>query len=761
MRFSGITAFTVLAMVFASSCQKTEENGKLINFVDPFIGTGGHGHTFPGAALPFGMVQLSPDNNHEGWDWCSGYHYSWDTIAGFSHTHISGTGVPDLMDIRILPVDIPQAEKGTFTALPANRQYALFTHADEKAVPGYYSVMLKNGIHAELTATKRTGMHRYTFTQGMVPAVILDLGSLVSWDRVKGSAVKKEGSDVLSGYRFSAGWANNQKVFFRMQSSLPLADIWLVGPDGTLSPFSGAAISDSNQPALKILVTFRPEGNKPLLIKTGISSVSTEGAGNNLVTENPGWDFDGIRRAAEIAWEEALGSIRITSSDTSVLRTFYTALYHAFIQPNIYSDVTGEYRTASDEIKKDDKNEMYYTFSLWDTFRGWHPLMTIIAPEKVRAFVKAMMAHYHDFGVLPKWSLWGNETWCMIAYHSVPVLVDAWKKGLIDTSLQEEVYKAIRQVAMGEGPRRNLEGLDLYIQHGYLPADGNPDRQSKEDFDESVSKTLEWAYDDWCIAQMAKGLGKEEDYAIFTKRAEAYKLLADPTTRLMRPRNADGSWAVPFRPEVAQHGNGYTEGNAWQYSWFVPHDITGLMEFMGGKERFSERLDTLFDVLKAEDIHFPDVTGLIGQYAHGNEPSHHVAYLYNYAGKPWKTQERVRHILKTMYTDRPDGLSGNEDCGQMSAWYILSAIGFYPVNPCGGVYMLGSPLVERAEIPLPGGKKFTISVMNQSPENIYIQSVALNGKPYNKCFIEHATIMQGGKMEIVLGKSPKQGWGQE
>lgn len=762
MRYTGVIVITAFTMVFlATSCQTDGKETKLVDYVNPFIGTDGHGHTFPGATVPFGMVQLSPDNNHEGWDWCSGYHYSWDTIAGFSHTHLSGTGVPDLMDIRILPLSISENELNQITSLPGNKQYALFSHEDESATPGYYSVKFKNGIQAELTATKRTGMHRYTFPKGTEPAVLLDLGSLVSWDKVIGSAIRKIGQDAIEGHRFTAGWASNQKVFLSLQTSLPVKGIWLVDAKGNLLPFPGEAISAEKQPPIRVLIAFTRETDKPLVLKTGISSVSTEGAAKNLLTENPGWDFDSIRKAAMIAWEETLSSIRVVSSDTIFLRTFYTALYHVFIQPNLYSDVTGEYRTANDEIRKSDTDEMYYTFSLWDTFRGWHPLMTIIAPERVRSMVKAMLAHYRDFGVLPKWSLWGNETWCMIAYHSVPVLVDAWKKGLLDSSLQEEAYKAMRQVAMGEGRLRNLEGLDQYMQYGFLPADANKQRQNKEDFDESVSKTLEWAYDDWCIAQMAKGLGKEEDYTYFMKRAAGYKHLADPSTRLMRPRNVDGSWAVPFRPEVAQHGNGFTEGNAWQYSWFVPQDIPGLMEFMGGKEGFSQRLDTLFDHLKAEDIHFPDVTGLIGQYAHGNEPSHHVAYLYNFAGKPWKTQERVRYIMQSMYSDQPDGLSGNEDCGQMSAWYILSALGFYPVNPCGGVYMLGSPLVERAEIPVPGGKIFTILVKNQSKENIYIQSVTLNGKQYNKSYIDHAAIMKGGEMEIILGSRPNLSWGTE
>lgn len=726
-------------------------------YVNPFIGTGGHGHTFPGATVPFGMVQLSPDTRLDNWDGSSGYHYSDSTIYGFSHTHLSGTGIPDYCDILFAPtVGEPQffAKEGE---KDVNGYASKFSHQNEKSEPGYYSVKLDDdGIFAEMTATERVGFHRYTFPKTDEANIILDL----KWrDKVLDSGIEIINDHTIAGYRASESWAKKQLVYFYAEFSEPFVKSEIVSDDKSTGE------KDIKGKNLKSGLRFDTKKNAQILVKVGISSVSPQGAEKNLKTEIPDWNFEKVRADAKAKWNKELSKIEVSGGTDEQTTNFYTALYHLNIQPNIFSDVDGNYLGLDKEIHnlnennpkskiQNPKSENYTVFSLWDTFRAAHPLYTIIDERRTADFINTFIRQYEQGGRLPVWELAGNETDTMIGYHAVSVIADAMAKGIKGFDY-EKAYAAAKHSA-----ELNHYGLEAYKKRGFI---------STEDENESVSKTLEYAYDDFCIAQMSKILlntrkektkgfttgwddkyigWKEEDYQKYIKRAQSYKNLFDVQTGFMRPRK-NGGFVSPFQPnEVTFH---FTEGNSWVYSFFVPHDVSGLIELQGGKGNFAKKLDQLFtteDKLTGREQ--PDITGLIGQYAHGNEPSHHIAYLFNYAEKPWRTQELVHKILNEFYKNQPDGLIGNEDCGQMSAWYIMSALGFYQVAPSIPRYDIGTPLFKEAKINLENGKTFTIKAPNVSDKNFYVGSVKLNGKEHSKTFFDHSDITKGGVLEFKM-----------
>ncbi len=701
--------------------------------VNPFIGTDKHGHVYPGATVPFGMVQLSPDNGTEGWDWTSGYHYSDSTIKGFSHTHFSGTGVGDLCDILIMP---------TILSDPKSKYSSRFNHTEEAAEPGYYRVKLKStNILAELTTTARAGFHRYTFPHSKYSKIVIDLGHRLNWDSPIESNINIVTPTLITGFRFSKGWAPNQRIFFAVKISKKTKNIRL-GNDSILSIQKKSIL----EKGAKAVLEFFTKKDEQVLLKVGISAVSIEGALKNLDSEIPEWNFDSIKIAAHNTWEKELSKIEVVTSDSDRKTVFYTSLYRTMLAPIIYNDVDGRYRGGNDSILVGKNFTNYTIFSLWDTYRASHPLFTILQPERVNDFINSMLVFKREYGYLPVWNFHANETMCMIGYHSIPVIADAYVKGFRGFDA-EEAFSAMKHSAMSD-----RMGLQWYRQYGYIPSDLEV---------ESVSKTLEYCYDDWCIAQMAKALGKEADEKEFLPRSAFFKNLFDSSSLFMRGKMSSGEWRRPFDPLSVNHRmDDYTEGNAWQYSWYVPHDIAGLIQMIGGREKFIQRLDSLFEQktsLQGENTS-PDITGLIGQYAHGNEPSHHIAYLYNYAGDPSKTQERVSAIMNSMYKNSPDGLSGNDDCGQMSAWYIFSALGFYPVNPAEQLYVIGRPFFEKTEIKIGNGKIFTIEAKNISSEQKYIQSVLLNGKLLERSYIHHSEIMNGGSLLFEMTATPTQ-WG--
>lgn len=741
-----IFIFLMIPAVILSCRKRSERENVIVDYtayVDPMIGTGGHGHTYPGATVPFGMVQISPDNGKEGWDWCSGYHYSSDTIAGFTHTHLSGTGIGDLLDIQVLPTTLPvDFSQSDSSGINISSYYATFSHEDEIASPGYYSVVLHEPeIKAEFTATERAAFHRYNSGSADTISIFVNPGFDLNYDSTIQSHIKIVSDTLVSGFKYSTGWANNQEVYFAMRFSKPIASYYFFSNDSLQLKSSYGIQAQHATGIFKFNLTDR----KPLLIKVGLSSVSEENALSNLNYEMPDWNFNKIRRQAKKSWNTELGKIRVSSSDVSRLRIFYTALYHFMLAPTIYSDSidnnTFQYRSQGNTVKSDKGFCNFYTFSLWDTYRAAHPLFTIIQPARVQKFVLAMMAHYRDTGLLPVWTLWGNETNTMIGYHAVPVIVDAYLKGLLPDIPVDSIYQALLASA-----DQKIRNVPLYRQFGYIPSDT---------INNTVSMTLEYAFDDWCIAQMAEKLGHTDDAERFTKRSGYYKNVFDQQSRFMRAKLADGTWEKPFDPLNAGYDNDYTEGNAWQYTWYVPQDISSLINLMGGKTLFISKLDSLFTISSSLDTNAAiDVSGMIGQYVHGNEPSHDIPYLYNYAGQPWKTQERVREIMRKMYSDQPDGLCGNDDCGQMSAWYVFNALGFYPVNPANGRYDLGIPLFPRVDIRLPDNKVFSIIANNLNEKNLYVKSVKLNGTPLDSLFILHNQIMPGGTLTFDMTDQP-------
>ncbi|MBC7535884.1 MAG: glycoside hydrolase family 92 protein, partial [Ferruginibacter sp.] len=650
-----LTIFVVLPFITTAQ--------QLTKYVDPFIGTGAHGHTYPGATVPFGMVQLSPDNGTQGWDWCSGYHYSDSMIAGFSHTHLSGTGIGDLCDISVMPSIGLVADSFTLY-----RQK--FSHVNENATPGFYSVTLNNGIKATFTTTERCGLHQYTFPKGADPVIRFNLGFAINFDRPVETFIEKLNDSTIVGYRYSKGWAPTQRVYFAARTSVPFTEILFANGKEKV------AGNSAKGSLIKGQLLFKNMQGKTILMKVALSSVNTEKALLAL-GEIKAWNFDVVKKAAEAKWEKELRKIVIKSADEESKKIFYTALYHTCVAPVLYSDADGTYQNSKGQVKKMANGQRFTVFSLWDTFRALNPLFTITQPGHLTEFINSMLAFYDENGLLPVWDLSSCETNCMTGYHAIPVVADAILKNTKGIDVQK-AFAAMKKSAM-----QNVRGTDLYRQYGYIPQDK---------YGSSVTVTIEYAYDDWCIAQVAQKLGKKEDYTVFMKRSANWKNLFDPSTGFIRAKNSDGNWVNPFDPYLSEHDEHkamYTEGNAWQHSFFVPHDVKGLATAHGSNDLFIKKLDSLFNVSSrlSGGNTSPDVSGLIGQYAHGNEPSHHIAYMYTYVGQAWKTQERVRTIIDSMYHARPDGYAGNEDCGQMSAWGVWSMAGLYPGNPSGGQYV--------------------------------------------------------------------------
>ena len=710
-----LSFFFVMNASAADACQHGSR--QFTDYVNPWIGTGGHGHVFLGANVPFGLIQLGPTEHTRGWDWCSGYHVSDSVLIGFGHMHLSGTGIGDLGDVAFLPVS------------HCCEKEARFSHANETVRPGYYAIRLQQpNVYVELTATKRVGFHRYSFGADVQQAMLrIDLNQGIGWDHPLESKIQQESATMITGFRHSEGWAKSQYVYFAAEFSTP--------------------VKVKKQQGDSIMVVTIEDASKPVLVKCAISAASVEDAKANLKAEIPGWDFKEVVAAADKAWNDELGKIAIETEDDDARTIFYTALYHTMTAPSVFCDVMGSYRGADGKVYQGDFTN-YTTFSLWDTYRAAHPLMTLIHPEKQKDIAQTFLHIFEQQGKLPVWHLMGNETDCMVGNPGVPVLADMVLKGFMDD--KEAAFKAMKTSAM-----LDERGMNLLKQYDYLPYD-------KDSTFETVAKGLEYALADDGIAKVAKMLGKSADYKYFFNRSRSYKHYFDKNTGFMRGLGSDGKFREPFNPFNTIHRqDDYTEGNAWQYTWLVPHDVHGLVGLFGGEKPFVEKLDSLFIVsgdLGAEAS--PDISGLIGQYAHGNEPSHHVLYMYNYVGQPWKAAKLLRQTMKEMYFNDYDGLSGNEDVGQMSAWYVLSSLGLYQVEPAGGKFIIGSPIFDEAVVNVGGGKAFTVKAKNNSAENIYIQSATLNGKPYAKSYLLYQDIVKGGTLVLEMGNSPS-AWGTQ
>ena len=730
--------------------------------VDPFIGTAADGHMFPGAVVPFGMVQLSPDTQikprEQAYGWSAGYRYEDHTIVGFSHTHFSGTGHSDLGDVLVMPIaGAVRLERGDPGA-PGSGYTARFSHAGEIAQPGYYAVTLDDyGIRAELTASARVGVHRYAYPAGQPAHLLIDLRTSmydypgkVLWSRLR---LRPDGT--LTGFRETRGWAPGRQLYFAMRFSRAVsghalenreADIPYKGfpPPGANDARSRAQIEGR---ALVGVLDFADAPGRQLLVKAAISPVSEESAIANLA-EVPGWDFEGVRRAAREAWTAALGALEV-EAPAPFRRSVYTALYHAYQAPSLFMDRDGRYRGPDNAVHQADGFTNYSTYSLWDTYRALHPLLTILQPAQrtddiVRSLLAAQQAS--PYGMLPVWAFQGQETWCMIGYHAVAVIADAWMKGIRGYDADAALGAMVATASYAP-----YGGLGGYLQLGWVPIDEEG---------EAASKTLEYAYDDWTIARMAEGMGRAEIAAQFYRRAANWRHAFDPASGFMRARRRDGSFREPFDPAASGYGSDYTEGNAWQYSWYVPQDVAGLVQAYGGADRLLARIDGVFDARIDPKVfaHMEDITGLIGWYAHGNEPSHHIAYLYAAAGQPWRTQARLGRIMDSQYAPRPDGLAGNDDLGQMSAWFLFTALGFYPLAPASGEYILGRPFVERATLNLPNGRRFTVVAERLDPSHPYVAAVTLNGRPLGRVFLRHEEIMAGGELRFTMGREPNRAW---
>lgn len=728
MTFRLYTVLIVLFLCFnctkSSSIPPAQKDKPLISYVNPFIGTGGHGHTYPGATLPFGMMQLSPDTRLDGWDGCSGYHYSDNYIYGFSHKHLSGTGVSDYGDILLMPTNKINFNNGS-DGKPSYRDY--FSHENETAEPGFYKVHLDStNIDVELTVSLRSGIHKYQFSDADSQYIILDLEHR---DELLAHQIVQVDSISLRGYRHSKAWATNQMLFYHMNFSHPIKDI--------VYEENGNIVSKNYKfESTKAAISFINPNNEPVEVRIGISPVDVAGAKKNLEAELASKSFETIKKEAQDYWEQQLEKIVVESPSEDYKTNFYTSLYHTMLAPNRYQDVDGKYRGMDLKIHTADFD--YYTvFSLWDTYRAAHPLYTIIEEERTNHFINTFLAKYDEGGIMPIWDLSACYTGCMIGYHAVPVIADAYLKGIRNYDT-EKAFEAMKHSAT-----RDKLGLESYKKYGFIPVEYES---------ESVSKTLEYAYDDWTIAQMAKSMGKVEDYQLYSERAQYYKNVFDPETQFMRGRFRN-TWFAPFDPYEVNFN--YTEANSWQYSYYVPQDISGFINLLGGKDKLEAHLDQLFSAeAETSGRNQADITGLIGQYAHGNEPSHHMAYLYNFVNKPHKTQEYVYQILTELYQNAPDGISGNEDCGQMSAWYVFSSLGFYPVTPGSNQYIIGTPLMNKATFNLENGNTFTIKANNLSDNNKYIEYVYLNGAALGKTYITHEDIMQGGTLEFHMTDNP-------
>lgn len=704
---------------------KISDAQKLTSFVDPFLGTGGHGHVYPGATIPFGMVQLSPDNGEEGWDWCSGYHYSSNTIAGFSHTHLSGTGIGDWCDISILPMTDTSTIRKDKSKFP-------FSHKNESAKPGYYQVQLDNKIKCELTANKRTGFHRYSYPTN-IGWLLLDMGFQINWDKTTSGSLKILNDSTIIGYRYSTGWAKGQKVYFAARFNHGFQSVTFVN-DSVRN--GNTAIGNKLKAAVKFTTA------SPLEVRVSISSVSEENALLELNVSNAA-TFDATAKSAESLWEKELQKIKINTNDKALATKFYTSLYRTCLAPVVHSDASGAYQTHDNLQKKFIKGKEKYTvFSQWDVFRALNPLFTITQTDRLPDMINSMLQLYEDNGLLPVWDLSTWEANTMTGYHSIPIIADAILKDIkgFDYNL---AYEAMKKSAY-----QKIRGTPAYIQYGYVP-------QDKHGW--SVTMTLEYAFDDWCIAQVAKKLNQISDYNLFMQRAQSYKVLFDSSTGFMRAKDSNGKFIEPFDPLLSEHGfdGQYIEGTAWQHSFFVPHDVEGLAKLYGGKENLVKKLDDLF--MAPSELHgentSADVSGLIGQYAHGNEPSHHIIYMYTALGHPQKTAKWVKVVTDSMYKTGPDGLTGNDDCGQMSAWYIWSALGMYPMNPSAGQYVFGLPLIKNASITLPNKKILTIQTIENKSTKLsekYVSSVYLNNRKLTNGFITHQEILEGGIIKFIL-----------
>ncbi len=731
--------------------------------VDPFIGTGGEGHTFPGATVPFGMVQLSPDtqikSRKEGYDWAAGYRYDDHTIVGFSHTHFSGTGHSDLGDVLVMPIaGEVKLERGDADK-PGSGYTSRFDHKDEMAEPGYYAVTLRDyGIRAELTASPRVGVHRYRFPKGKPAHVVVDLRtSMYDYPgKVQWSRMRMRPDGTLTGFRETRGWAPGRQLYFAMRFSRPISghqfhdteqDVVYKGfpPPGEKDPRQRAQIEGRQ---LVGALDFDGVAGETMMVKVAISPVSEDGAIANLDAEVPGWDFDGVRREAKAQWTQALGALDIDAPEP-MRRSVYTALYHTLMGPTLFMDADGRYRGPDNAVHQAKGFTHYSTFSLWDTYRALHPLLTLVQPEqRTNDIVNSLLASRREspYGVLPVWSFHGLETWCMIGYHAVPVIADAYMKGIRGYDANEALDAMVASASYGP-----YDGIAQYMQLGYVPIDEEG---------EAASKTLEYAFDDWTISRMAGAMGREDIAAQFGKRAGNWRHAFDASTGFMRARKRDGSFREPFDPTASGYGTDYTEGNAWQYSWYVPQDVAGLAAAHGGDDKLLDKLDQVFDAKVDPKVfeHMEDITGLIGWYAHGNEPSHHVAYLYAYAGQPWRTQARLGHIMKTQYAPRPDGLAGNDDLGQMSAWYVFTALGFYPVAPGSNEYVIGRPFLPRVTLNLGNGKRFTVVADGLDDAHHFIGRATLNGKPLERAYVRHEEIMAGGELRFTMQAEPNKEW---
>lgn len=727
-------ATTALAVVACGG------SGDYVSKVDPYIGSGGHGHVFVGANVPNGMIQVGPQNIHKGWDWCSGYHYSDSIVIGFTHTHLSGTGCADLGDILLMPYtgDV-RTSRGSQEDISGSCS-SYYSHDNETVRPGYYSLTMDNGIGVELTATERVALHRYTYPAGQMPRLLINLQE-GNGDTAYETSLTKVDDYTIEGYRFSSGWSRH-KVYFCLRTEQPIASIALFEGDAPAADKSETITGRG----VKGVVTFADDPTQ-VALRVAISSVSCQNARLNMDAETDGFQFAKVERQATDKWNRRLSQIKVEGGDPRTEKIFYTALYHAMIAPTIYCDVNGQYRGIDDKVRTADGWTNYSCFSLWDTYRTLNPLLTILAPAMVNDIVRSFLSIYDEQGKLPIWTLVGGETNCMPGYSSVPIIADAYLKGIRGY----DAGKALdAMVATATNPAQN--GVPYLLEKGYIPCDK---------VHEATSIALEYAADDWGTALMAKEMGRTDLYEEYMRRGHAYETYFDRTLNYIRPKMDDGSWRTPYDPFKSVHSVGdFTEGTGWQYTFFVPQHPEGLIALMGGDDAFVTKLDSLFSVegdMGAEAS--SDISGLIGQYAHGNEPSHHVAYLYSYAGQQWKTAEKVRYIDREFYTDSPDGIIGNEDCGQMSAWYIMSAMGFYQVNPSNGVFVFGSPLFPSLTLRLENGRSFTVTAEGNSDTNIYIQSATLNGQPYEKSYITYDDIMAGGELHFVMGDKPNKAFG--
>ena len=747
----------LICLLLLAACSAPTPKKEYADYVNPFIGTGGHGHTFPGAIVPNGMIQPSPDTRIYGWDACSGYYYADSLINGFSHTHLNGTGCGDYGDVLLMPT-VGEQHTAPVNSEQQNLSFASrFSHQNETAAPGYYSVWLDTyGVKAELTSSKRVALHRYTFPQSEQSGFILDLDYSLQGQHNRELQLEVVNDSTLCGYKNTNGWAWKHDVYFYAVFSKPF----------TCRILTDSIPQEGNRPALpvkKALMQFATREGEEVLVKLALSAVDREGAHKNLA-EIPGWDFEGVRKNARQDWNNYLGKIDIDTPDEEQKTVFYTAMYHTGIQPCLFTDIDGRYRSMDRSIRQtDESSPMYTIFSLWDTFRAYHPLMTIIEPEKDMQFIRTLLRQYKEGGILPMWELAGNYTGTMIGYNAVPVIVDAYTKGLRDfdvnlayrACLRSAEYDTLAPIATTRYLRDNaLMPISKYYKNtlGYVPCD-------KEH--EAVAKALEYAYDDWCISVLAGDLNDTVNAQRYGKFAKGYEAYFDPSVRFMRGKDSKGEWRTPFNPRSSNHReDDYCEGTAWQWTWFVPHDIEGLVGLMGGQEPFIGKLDSLFtaDSSLEGELVSADISGLIGQYAHGNEPSHHIIHLYNYVQQPWKTQELIDNVLHNQYFNDPNGLSGNEDCGQMSAWYILNSMGFYQVCPGKPIYSIGRPLFNEVTVNLPGDKKFRLVARNNSATNKYIRSAKLNGKSLDTPFFSHKDLAEGGTLELVMTDKPSQ-WG--